>query len=334
MMDEIADDMDVVMNYATTDEHVPESERNNHIIQERIRAAYHNLPFKVIPKVMIKHLAMVSTEQLNMFPAKGGVSPYLSPHMILTGRSFDYNKHCTIPFGAYVQANNQNHPTNTNAPRTLDCIYLRPTNNKQGGHELMNIATGGVITRSKVTEIPISHVVLQAVEKMAYDQGIKTLKITNRRGNILPLADHIAGVEYDEDVDDNDDTDEDFEQDDESYYDPDQDFDESDDDWFDTVDQDEVDDIFADNQNEHVKDELPDLIERGDEESDVSDEDEESEATYVRRSSRDIEQPKCYQAAQVNKGNGKQVTFQDQAAHELEQVHNLIFHSTYNTKVK
>jgi len=152
--------------------------------------------------------------------------------------------------------------------------------------------------------------------------------------NFLPLADHIAGVEYDEDVDDNDDTDEDFEQDDDSYYDPDQDFDESDNDWFDTVDQDEVDDIFADNQNEHVEDELPDLIERGDEESDVSDEDEESEATYVRRSSRDIERPKRYQAAQVNKGNGKQVRFQDQDAHELEQVHNRIFHSTDEAKVK
>ena len=88
MMDDIADDMDVVMNYATTDEHVPEAERNNRTIQERIRAAYHNLLFKVIPKVMLKHLAMVSTEPLNMLPAKGGVSPYLSPHMILTGRSF------------------------------------------------------------------------------------------------------------------------------------------------------------------------------------------------------------------------------------------------------
>jgi len=167
------------MKYSSTNEYVPEAERNNRTIQEWIRATYHNLPFKVIPKVMLKHLAMVCTQQLNMFPAKGGVSPYLSPHMILTGRSFDYNKHCKIPFGAYVQANNQNQPTNTNAPRTIDCIYLRPTNNKQGGHKMMDITTGRVITHSKVTKIPISYVVIGAVEKLAYDQGFKTLKITN-----------------------------------------------------------------------------------------------------------------------------------------------------------
>jgi len=141
-------------------------------------------------------------------------------------------------------------------------------------------------------------------------------------------------VEHDEDSDDNDDTDEDFKKDDESNYDPDQDFDESKDDLFGTVDQYEVDDIFADNQNEHVEGELADLIKRGDDEFDVSDEDEESEATYVRRSSRDIERPKLYQAVQVNKGNEKHVRFQDQNAHDLDQVHNLIFHSTNDSKLK
>ena len=43
--------------------------------------AYHNLPFKKIPKVMLHYLAMVCTKQLNYFPAKGGVSEYYSPHM-------------------------------------------------------------------------------------------------------------------------------------------------------------------------------------------------------------------------------------------------------------
>jgi hypothetical protein len=131
LMDKVADELDVEMNYTTTDEHVPEAERNNRTIKERIRATYHNLPYKVLPRVMLRYLAMVSTEQLNLFPAKGGVSAYLSPHVILSGRDFDYAKQ--YPFGAYVQANNDPKPTNTNAPRTLDCIYLRPARNKQGG---------------------------------------------------------------------------------------------------------------------------------------------------------------------------------------------------------
>ncbi|WP_427962016.1 hypothetical protein [Acidithiobacillus sp.] len=81
------------MNYTTTDEHVPEAERNNRTIAERIRFAYHNLPYKALPKVMLRYLAMVSTKQLNLLPAKGGVSPYLSPHVILGGRNWDFNKH-------------------------------------------------------------------------------------------------------------------------------------------------------------------------------------------------------------------------------------------------
>ena len=68
----------------------------------------------------------------------------------------DYNKECLIPFGAYVQANNEPTFTNSNAPHTLDAIYLRPTQNLQGGHELMDLNSGKLITRSRVTDIPIT----------------------------------------------------------------------------------------------------------------------------------------------------------------------------------
>jgi hypothetical protein len=139
---------------------------------------------------------MVSTHQLNLFPAKGGVSAYLSPHMIMTGRNLDFAKHCQVPFGAYVQANQENDPTNTQAPRTIDAIYLRPMTNKQGGHELMNLRTGLVITRNKVWERPLTDLVIRAIETMADEQGIKTLKLTGRKKTPIYPADWIAGVEY------------------------------------------------------------------------------------------------------------------------------------------
>jgi hypothetical protein len=138
---------------------------------------------------MLQYLAMISTHQLNYFPAKGGISPYFSPHAILTGRPLDYEKHCQIPFGAYVQANNEPNPTNTNAP-TIDCIYLRPFPNLQGGHDLINLKTGRVITRRRVTEFPVTELVIQAVENMAHEQGLTTLKITGRHTSpsILPTG--------------------------------------------------------------------------------------------------------------------------------------------------
>ncbi|MGL5918789.1 MAG: hypothetical protein ACRCYM_06045, partial [Cetobacterium sp.] len=144
---------DIEMNYATTDEHVPEAERNNRTIKERIRATFHNMPFKRIPKVMIKESSTRVTHLLNIFPAKGGISSYYSPYTILSGKSIDYEKELSIPFGAYVQGSNKPKPSNTNAPRTLDCINLGPVKSKQGGHKLMDISTGKVITRRQVKEL-------------------------------------------------------------------------------------------------------------------------------------------------------------------------------------
>ena len=54
-MDQVQDDLDVVMNYTNASNHVPEAERNNRTIKERIRAAYHRLPYKAIPRVMIRY---------------------------------------------------------------------------------------------------------------------------------------------------------------------------------------------------------------------------------------------------------------------------------------
>ena len=53
------------MNYANPQEHVPEVERSIRVIKERFRVAFHRLPFKRIPKIMIKILAMECTKKLN-----------------------------------------------------------------------------------------------------------------------------------------------------------------------------------------------------------------------------------------------------------------------------
>ena len=333
LMDDISDDLGATMNYTSKDEHVPEAERNNRTIGERIRAAYHRLPYRVIPKLMMRTLAMISTSRLNYFPAKGGISPYYSPNMILTQRKLNYEKHCKIPFGAYVQANQENNPTNSNAPRTIDGIYLRPMTNQQGGHEIMNLQTGLKITRNKVWEVPLTDTVIQAVEQMAMDQGMKSLKIEGRnRVAILP-ADWIAGVDYEGDNQNNndDDTDEDYEDNDDDYEDDEYDDDEA----FDRIDQEEIDELLAEpgqetnnasanptDTEEAEANEAEDANET--EEANDSDDETENETENERpkRATKPIERW-TYERDHYQR-EGKRVKFEDDDQYILEMCHNLI----------
>src|SRR5512137_1309271 len=166
------------MNYASSGEHVPEAERNNRSIKDRVRTTYHQLPYKRVPKTMIKYLVLHATKMLNILPAKGGISSYLSPYTLVTHRVVDYDRELATSFGAYVQANQDNTPTNTNLPRTLDWVFLSSTSGKQIGFEVLNLATGQVITRPKVRELPITDLIIDAVEQLAERDGIKTMKFS------------------------------------------------------------------------------------------------------------------------------------------------------------
>jgi hypothetical protein len=152
--------------------------------------------------------------QLNSVPAKGGISPYFSPRAILGLPKLDYVKHCTVPFGAYVQANHKTNQTNSNASQTIDAIYLRPVNSMQGGHELYDLNSGRGITRARVTQIPVTDVVIKAIKRIAEDQGFTSLKFKNCKGAIFHDADWIAGVDYDENVQQEDDYAEDYDEND------------------------------------------------------------------------------------------------------------------------
>ncbi|KAG7348409.1 hypothetical protein IV203_017114 [Nitzschia inconspicua] len=169
-------------NLATANEHVPQAERNICDIKERVRATYHSLPFKAIPKLFIKELVMETANKLNFFPPKNGVSQYYSPREILSHQRLDYDKHCTIPQFSYVQAYDEPKPKNSQAPRSLDCIYLRPTNNIQGGLVLYHFGTKAVITRRKVKVIPIAASVIEAVERLAKADGIQSFVLHNKDG--------------------------------------------------------------------------------------------------------------------------------------------------------
>ena len=167
------------------------------------------------------------TKKLNYFSVKGGISTECSPRMIINGKGLDYNKHCKIPFGAFLQAHHEPSPTNTNESTTIDAIYLQPVeDNMQGGHKVLNLATKKIITRRKVTEIPTPNHIVQLVEALAKKDGIKSLKF---------VTSSIAGVEQTINTEIDDD-----EEDDEYYYEPENDEELNDDE---PITQSEIDEI-------------------------------------------------------------------------------------------
>ena len=45
-------------NYSNPQEHVPQAERNNRTIKERVRCTYHQLPFVHLPRILVKYLVI------------------------------------------------------------------------------------------------------------------------------------------------------------------------------------------------------------------------------------------------------------------------------------
>ena len=98
---------------------------------------------------------------------------------------------------SYIQAHQDENPKNTQAPRMLDCLYMRPLTN-HGGHELLHLATGRLLSRPKVDIVPMTDSVINTVNALAASDGITGLKMLTKTGQVLYDSAWIAGVDYEE----------------------------------------------------------------------------------------------------------------------------------------
>ena len=118
-----------------------------------------------------------------MFPKKGGISKYFSPHVLLGKKQIDFRKEYEFSFGDYVQAFSDLEPKNSQLPQAIDAIYLRPLDNRQGGHQVMDLQTGRMSRRAQVKKCQMTKLVVNTVNEMAYRQGYKSLKFLNRKSS-------------------------------------------------------------------------------------------------------------------------------------------------------
>ena len=141
------------MDYANPGYHAIEIERNTRNVKERYRTQYHRIPLQNVPKIMISYLAFGVVIKWNCFPVKVGLSPYYTPQTIVDQQPLEYNKHWTIPFGSFIQANTDNNPTNSNVSRTIDRVYLISLDIVQGRHDIFDLHIHRLIKRQKITKI-------------------------------------------------------------------------------------------------------------------------------------------------------------------------------------
>ena len=128
--------------------------------------------------------------------------------MILHQENLDYAKHGLYTFGEYVLGHNEPNPSNTEEARALDCIYLRPTSNMQGGNELYRLHTNSVITRRKCTPMPLTPSIIKQVHALVTLDNIpQGIKIQNRTGLTIFNSSWTAGVDYNEEYEENDNND-------------------------------------------------------------------------------------------------------------------------------
>jgi hypothetical protein len=155
------------LNVVAADAHVGDVARSIRTIKERVRSTIHGLPFRRLPKLMIRELVFAATKWLNQFPVEGGVSDTISPFTIMTGRpGLNYNK-LQLEFGAYIQVFEDNNPTNTMKTRNTGAIALSHTGNAQGDYYFMSLETGKRLCRHAWTPLPMPNSVITMVEAMA-----------------------------------------------------------------------------------------------------------------------------------------------------------------------
>jgi hypothetical protein len=158
-------DLGVELNVASNDEHVPEIQRYIRTVKERTRCVYNTVPFRRMPSRIVVERVHASVFWLNMFPPEDSVSDSISPRELIAGLKLDYNKHCKLEFGSYVQVHEDH--DNTMQTRTTGAIALRPTGNVQGGYYFFSLTTGRRLNRNNWTDLPMPQDVIDRVHTFA-----------------------------------------------------------------------------------------------------------------------------------------------------------------------
>ena len=186
------------------DDHVPEIERSVQTQKNENRTVCHAMPYKCMPRIMIREIIKQGNTFLNAFGPKDGIGDGLTPRNIIDNLPhIDYND-LKYEFGQYVQLHIQEPITNTMKSRTIGAIVLGPRN-VTGRYNYMSLETGAQIDGRVVAELPLTDDVIDRVEHLGRRQNqpyraSKMLQYEWRPGQAIDNDDVIIRLEDDNDL--------------------------------------------------------------------------------------------------------------------------------------
>jgi septum formation topological specificity factor MinE len=139
--------LDVITTYiCSKNEHNPEIEWKIRHTKERCKCIKADIPVKVLPSVVVKHMVINAVMFINAFVDEQGISSEPSPSEIILGWNLTPIKHCRAHFGSYCLAYDETDPNETNtmadADRARQTICLGPTGNFQGTYKFLCLESG------------------------------------------------------------------------------------------------------------------------------------------------------------------------------------------------
>ena len=154
----------ILIPYAA-EEHVAVIERRIRTVKERMRSILSGMPYKSIPKVMVRGLAKKVKQMINKFPVrKGGVSTTISPEEIIEGKRKMNGNRKRINFGQYAEIHDGT--TNKAEVRSVGGIAMYATNDREG-FAFMCLDSGKSRHSNNWTVKPITDDIIKRVENIS-----------------------------------------------------------------------------------------------------------------------------------------------------------------------
>ena len=181
-MKDIKECLDMTMHCSPFEAHVPEAERNNRTIEERVRSIFCELSHRAISKVMIEVLVSSCASKLNSFFSRKEMSDHCSSHVTIEKEKSNCERDFQCAFEQAVISHENNDLTDSQVSQGSDCIHLEPDEDQE--HMVLDSFTEQIDHKCQLTPTPITSFTIDVIEQMAARDEMKELRLRTETNQV------------------------------------------------------------------------------------------------------------------------------------------------------